>query len=113
MFIYFLTSKVCEDPIYFLGREEYRINEELNDHKGWNKQLAWVKEKRLIFYPQVVLKYNIRKKEANWKETMSQMKTTFQISPRVETFEKLANKTDTAKTSKTLGWNKELKENVI
>jgi len=37
---------VCEDPIYFLGREEYRINDELNDHKGWNRQLVLVKEKR-------------------------------------------------------------------
>ena len=40
------VRKVCEDPIYFLGREEYRVNEDLNDHKGWNKQLLLVQEKK-------------------------------------------------------------------
>jgi len=69
---------ICEDPIYFLGREEYRVNSDLNDHKGWSKQLILVEEKK--------------RKEDNWKETMERYRDDFNKSPLVDAFDHMVTK---------------------
>jgi len=39
-------NKICEDPIYFLGRREYQDNPKLNNYKDWAKEMETVKERR-------------------------------------------------------------------
>ena len=41
-----IYGKICEDPIYFLGRKEYQNNPNLNVYKDWEKELNIVYEKR-------------------------------------------------------------------
>jgi hypothetical protein len=43
-------EKICEDPIYFLGRKEYQRNPKLTDYQEWAKQLELAKERKYNFF---------------------------------------------------------------
>jgi len=77
----FLTGKeielICEDPIYFLGRNEYQKNPNLNVYKDWERELNLVYEKR--------------RKENNWKETHDEIRMSISNSPKNAYYEQMSS----------------------